>query len=121
MNRFQRCASNYTYYNYLNRYSPAMLRQYQTERYFHLGRSGSFTTLVYKMGADHINYEEDFNLRYKVPPVISNLSMRLTWYWSVVSALMLSFALGDMMKLFNPHEYSYASRVPDDPEQIARY
>lgn len=73
------------------------------------------------MGADHINYEEDFNLKYKVPPVINNLSMRLTWYWFVMSTLMISFGLGDMMKLLNPHEYSYAARPSDDPEQIARY
>ena len=121
MNRFQRCASNYAYYNYLNRYSPAMLRTYQSGRYYNSGRSGSFTTLVHKMAADHINYEEDFNLRYKTPPVINNLAMRLAWYWFVISTLMISFSLGDMAKLFNPQEYAYASRPQDNPEQIARY
>lgn len=56
MNRFQRCASNYQYYGYLNRYTPQLLRTYQSERFFTLGRRGAYDTLVYKMGADHVNY-----------------------------------------------------------------
>ena len=121
MNRFQRCASNYAYYNYLNRYSPASIREYQAERYYKLGRRGAYNTLVYKMASDHINYEEDFNLRYKIPPVVTNLSMRLILYWFTMSTIMISFSLGDMVKLFNPHEYNLPARPNEDPEPIARY
>ncbi len=56
MNRFQRCASNYAYYNYLNRYTPSQLRLYQGERHYTLGRKGAYNTLVLKMASDHINY-----------------------------------------------------------------
>lgn len=73
------------------------------------------------MAADHINYEEDFNLRYKVPMVIVNLSMRLTMFWFWVPAVLISFCLGDMLKLFTPHTYTYAGKATDDAEQPTRY
>ena len=57
MNRFQRCASNYAYYGYLNRFAPETLRTYQSERFYQLGRRGAYDTLVLKMGCDHVNYE----------------------------------------------------------------
>ena len=60
-------------------------------------------------------------MKYKIPPVISNLSMRLILYWFVMSTIFISFSLGDMVKLFNPHEYSLAARPNEDPEAIARY
>ena len=58
VNRFARAASQYAYYGYLSRYDPEMLRKYQSERSFDLGRRGAYDTLVYKMGADHVNYED---------------------------------------------------------------
>lgn len=73
------------------------------------------------MAADHINYEEDFNMRYKTHPIIVNLSMRVCMYWFVMSCLMISVSLGDMTKLFTTHEYWYPAQPPEDPEQIARY
>ncbi len=57
MNRFQRTASKHAYYNYVNRFAPETLRTYQSERFYCLGRRGAYDTLVYKMAADHINYE----------------------------------------------------------------
>lgn len=57
MNRFQRTASSYAYYGYLQRYTPEQLRKYQSERHHSLGRKGSFQTLVKKYGTEHINYE----------------------------------------------------------------
>lgn len=57
MNRFTRCASNYAYYGYLNKYTPATLRNYQGERHYYLGRRGAYNNLVLKMASDHINYE----------------------------------------------------------------
>lgn len=98
INRFARNASNYSYYNYLTRYSPEQLRTYQTERHYYLGRRGAFNNLVLKMAADHINYEEDFNLRYKVPVFFSNMSMRLALFWFISATLICSFGLGDMLR-----------------------
>ena len=60
-------------------------------------------------------------MKYKIPPVISNLSMRLILYWFVMSTIFISFSLGDMVKLFNPHEYSPKSKPNEDPEAITRY
>lgn len=57
MNRFQRAASNYDYYNYLQRYTPEQVRRYQADRHYYLGRRGAFNNLVLKYAADHINYE----------------------------------------------------------------
>jgi hypothetical protein len=57
MNRFQRCASNYTYYGYLNKHTPEHMRKYQSQRFHELGRRGAFDTLIYRMAADHLNYE----------------------------------------------------------------
>lgn len=62
------------------------------------------------MAADHINYEEDFNLRYKTPSVIVNLSMRLSMFWFWIPTFLMSFYLGDMVKLFTPHIYLYAGQ-----------
>ena len=73
------------------------------------------------MAADHINYEEDFNLRYKVPPVITNLTMRLACFWAVGSVFFIIFCLGDMNKLFTPHEYYYPGAPKDVPENPTRY
>ncbi len=52
------------------------------------------------MAADHINYEEDFNMKYKVPVYITNMSMRLAIFWFVSATLILSFGLGDMLRVF---------------------
>lgn len=60
-------------------------------------------------------------MRYKVHPAVANLSMRLTIYWFTLSTLMISICLGDMAKLFNPHEYWYPSQPAESPEQFARY
>jgi hypothetical protein len=114
MNRFQRLASNYKYYGYITKYEPQHLRKYQSERNHGLGRKGAYDTLVIKMGGDHISYEEDFNIRYKTPPVIVNLSMRIAHYWFWIPMFMLSFMLGDMIKLFVPHTYMYAGNPGDN-------
>lgn len=121
MNRFNRLASKWSYYSYLQRYTPEQLRKYQSERYFFLGRKGAFDTLVFKMAADHINYEEDFNLRYKVPPLIVNFSMRICWYWFVVPTILISFYLGDMVKLFNPTDNWNLGRPSTEGEYPTRY
>ena len=121
LNRFQRTASTYAYYGYLTRHNPEHLRRYQSERNYTLGRRGAFDTLVWKMAADHINYEEDFNLRYKTPPVITNLSMRITMFWFWVPAFFISVYLGDMVKLFTPHVYMYAGQPSDNAESPTRY
>lgn len=97
------------------------MRRYQSERNYGLGRRGAYNTLVLKMAGDHINYEEDYNMRYKVPPLIVNLSMRFASFFFIVPALMLSFALGDMIKLFRQYEYFYPGKPGEEPEQIARY
>lgn len=121
LNRFQRTASQHAYYGYLTRHTPEHLRRYQSERNYTLGRRGAFDTLVWKMAADHISYEEDFNIRYKVPPVITNLSMRITMFWFWVPALFISVALGDMIKLFTPHIYYYAGQPGENAESPTRY
>ena len=121
LNRFQRTASQHAYYGYLTRHTPENLRRYQSERNYTLGRKGAFDTLVWKMAADHISYEEDFNIRYKVPPVITNLSMRITMFWFWVPAVLISVALGDLIKLATPHVYHYTGHPSDNAESPTRY
>lgn len=121
MNRFTRCASNYAYYGYLNRHSPAHLRNYQGERNYYLGRRGAFNNLVLKMAADHQNYEEDFNMRYKMPPFVTNMSMRLAAFWFVSSVIVFSFCLGDMIKVFNIVETFYPGKPSQQGEVFSRY
>ena len=121
LNRFQRTASQHAYYGYLTRHTPEHLRRYQSVRNYTLGRKGAFDTLVWKMAADHISYEEDFNIRYKVPPVITNLSMRITMFWFWVPAVLISVALGDLIKLATPHVYHYTGHPSDNAESPTRY
>jgi hypothetical protein len=121
MNRFQRTASNYAYYGYLTRYTPENMRVNQSERNHTLGRRGAFDTLVWKMAADHINYEEDFNIRYKVPAVLVNASMRISMFWFWVPAFFISFYLGDMVKLFTPWPMYYPGRPGTAAESPTRY
>lgn len=111
LNRFQRLASNYSYYGYINRYSPELLRKYQTGRHYYLGRKGAFDTLVYKGAADHINYEEDFNVKYKLPVFVVNVCYRVAWFWFVMTTIYIMFSLGDMNKLFLEQKYFYTSRM----------
>lgn len=73
------------------------------------------------MAADHINYEEDFNLRYKVPPYIVNFSQRLAAFWFVAATLIISFGLGDMLRVFRQSEYYYPTRPCPSSEAIPRY
>lgn len=121
MNRFQRTASNYAYYGYLQRYTPEQVRKYQTERHYFLGRRGAYNNLVLKFAAEHVNYEEDYNMRYKVPPFITNLSMRLAWYWFGMAAFIMSFYLGDMIKVFNFQEFFYPGKPSTESEIVNRY
>jgi hypothetical protein len=121
INKFARGASTYSYYGYLNRYTPEQIRKYQSERHYFLGRRGAYNNLVLKMAADHINYEEDFNLRYKVPPFISNMSMRLATVWFVSAVIILSFGLGDMLKVFRQVEFFYPGRPSTTAEVYQRY
>lgn len=113
MNRFQRTASNYKYYGYLTRYSPQLLRTYQSERFFTLGRRGAYDTLVYKMGADHINYEEEMNQQYKTPVPIVNLWMRVAWFLFAIPAFMLMCNMDDMIRIFVPHRYTYMGNTTE--------
>jgi hypothetical protein len=119
--KFSRGASKWSYYSYLQRTSPEHLRKHQSERNYYLGRKGAFDTLVYKMAADHICYEEDFNMRYKVPTFVVNTSMRVCWYWFVIPSILISFYLGDMIKTFNPTDVSYLKRPLQDGEIPTRY
>ena len=89
MNRFQRCASNYAYYGYLNRYAPETLRNYQSERHLCLGRKGAYDTLVIKMTTDHVNFEEEMNLNYKTPTIMVNTWMRVAWFLFLVPAILI--------------------------------
>jgi len=107
MNRFQRCASNYAYYGYLNRFTPETLRNYQSERFHSLGRKGAYDTLVLKMATDHVNYEDEMNQQYKTPTPIVNLYMRVAWFLFVVPAFMMLFNFDDLIRVLVPHRYSY--------------
>ena len=107
MNRFQRCASNYSYYGYLNRFAPETLRNYQSERFYQLGRKGAYDTLVYKMGADHINFEEEMNQQYKTPVFFVNIWMRIAWFLFVIPGLMILVNHEDLTRTFIPHRLTY--------------
>lgn len=106
MNRFQRCASNYAYYGYLNRYAPETLRTYQSERHFSLGRRGAYDTLVIKMATDHVNYEEEMNLQYKTPTIIVNTWMRIGWFLFLVPSIMIMCNHDDMLRIFVPIKFT---------------
>lgn len=73
------------------------------------------------MAADHVCYEEDFNVRYKVPALITNTSIRVIWFWFCIPTILISFYLGDMVKLFNPVDISYLKRPMSDGEFTTRY
>ena len=113
MNRFARCASNYSYYGYLNRFAPETLRTYQSERSYQLGRKGAYDTLVYKMGADHINYEEEMNQQYKTPIFMVNLWQRVAWFLFFLPAFMILCNQDDMVRIFVPHRYTYSGNETD--------
>lgn len=113
MNRFQRTASKYAYYGYLNRFAPETLRTYQSERFYNLGRRGAYDTLVLKMGADHINYEEDMNQQYKTPIIIVNTWMRVAWFLFVVPMFMMLFNYDDLIRILQPHKYAYIGKESD--------
>ncbi len=121
INKFARNASKYTYYGYLQRYNPEQLRTYQSERMYRLGRRGAFNNLVYKFAADHINYEEDFNMRYKVPTFFVNLTMRLAMFWFVSATVIISFGLGDMLRVFRQIEWYYSAKPNTNADSISRY
>lgn len=121
INKFARAASSYSYYGYLNRYTPEQLRTYQSQRYECLGRRGAFNNLVYKMASDHINYEEDFNLKYKVPVFITNLSQRLALFWFVSAVIILSFGYGDMLRIYRQVEHFYPGRPSTSAESSSHY
>jgi len=108
MNRFQRTASNYAYYGYLQRHSPESLRSYQSERFYSLGRRAAYDTLVLKMAADHVNYEDDFNQFYKTPTAFANLGQRVAWLLFFVPIYMMFFNFDDMIRIFIPWRNSYA-------------
>ncbi len=121
INKFARAASTYSYYGYLNRYTPEQIRTYQSERMYFLGRRGAFNNLVYKYAADHINYEEDFNMRYKVPTFVTNVTMRLGLFWFISATLIISFGLGDMLRVFRQVEFFYPGRPDSNAETISHY
>jgi hypothetical protein len=113
MNRFQRCASNYAYYGYLNRYAPETLRNYQSERHLCLGRKGAYDTLVIKMTTDHVNFEEEMNLNYKTPTIMVNTWMRVGWFLFLVPAILIMCNHDDMLRIFVPHKYNYMGLEAD--------
>jgi hypothetical protein len=120
MNRFQRLASNYSYYGYITRTTPDILRRYQSERSYVLGRRGAYDTLVLKMAVDHVNFEEDMNQQYKTPTVFVNLWMRVAWFLFTVPIFMLIFNMDDMVRVFQPHKYRYIGNE-SEPIIPARY
>ncbi len=113
MNRFQRTASKHAYYGYVNRFAPEILRNYQSERFYSLGRRGAFDTLVIKMSTDHVNFEEDWNGNYKTPTAFVNLVMRVAWFLFLVPAFMMMFNMDDMVRVLQPHKYTYTGNATD--------
>jgi hypothetical protein len=120
MNRFQRTASKYAYYGYLNRFTPEILRNYQSEQHLVLGRRGAYDTLVIKMAVDHLGYEEDFNQHYKTPMQITKLSIRVAIFLFIVPIFMMFFNYDDMVRIFQPHKYRYIGEI-NDAEVPSRY
>ena len=49
-------------------------------------------------------------MKYKVPPFITNLSQRLAMYWFFMATFMISFYLGDMIKIFTFAEFFYPGK-----------
>lgn len=113
MNRFQRLASKHAYYGYIARTSPELLRTYQSERSYVLGRKGAYDTLVLKMGGDHINFEEEMNQQYKTPTAFVNLWQRVAWFLFLVPIFMLVVNMDDMVRVFTPHRYAYIGNESD--------
>jgi hypothetical protein len=73
------------------------------------------------MAADHLNYEEEFNLRYKVPPLIVNVSYKALAIFFILPTFYICFSLGDMVRLHTPHFYSYIKKPNVDAESPTRY
>lgn len=65
------------------------------------------------MAADHVNYEEDMNQQYKTPTALVNLWMRVGWFLFLVPGFMIMFNFDDMIRIFQPHKYSYIGNVSD--------
>ncbi|OMJ74492.1 hypothetical protein SteCoe_19872 [Stentor coeruleus] len=71
-----------SYYKYLERYSPAFLRKYQTEQYSHLGRSSRFADIVHMNSTQTLSIDEDISLNLSVPFNITNfLGFAAVLYW----------------------------------------
>ena len=120
VNRFARTASKYAYYGYLNRYDPSLLRKYQSERSYTLGRRGAYDTLVLKMAADHVNYEDEMNQTYKTPTLIVNTWQRVGLFFFFMAAFFLMFAMDNMPQIFVPFKLTYPG-VGGDPVIPSRY
>lgn len=120
VNRFSRAAAKYAYYGYLTQHDPAILRKYQSERHYELGRRGAYDNLVLKMATDHVNYEEEMNLTYKTPVVIVNLYQRVGIFFFFMAGFFLIFCMDDMLKMFVPFKKGYIGLV-QEPRVPTRY
>lgn len=74
-----------------------------------------------KYSADHINLEEEHNVKYKTPMFFVNLSYRFALFLSFYMIVYTSFYLDDVGKVFIQNEHSYAASTHNNQDVAARY
>jgi hypothetical protein len=100
-----------SYYKYLERYSPAFLRKYQTEQYSHLARSSRFADIVHMNSTQTLSIDEDISLNLSVPFNITNfLGFAAILYWYFYHVDMYS-ANSIKNRLRSYHNYKMWSRL----------
>lgn len=122
MNRFTRAASNYAYYAYVSRYTPDLLRKYQSERYHMLGRRGAYDTLVKRAGVNSMGNEEDMNMRYKTPAYIHNTYSRILWTMFLLPCVLMTiFQFDYMADIFTAAKFYVPGKPAEGGEFPKRY
>ena len=110
-----------SYYSYLQRFSPALLRRYQAGAYGDIGRRSHWSALVKKFGAESLGLEDDISMQYKMPVYWTNFISRLMWILTIYYFIYYSCFLADQSEAFWVDENNPVHRPNAESEQPKKY
>ena len=73
------------------------------------------------MSGDHINLEEEHNIKYKTHMAFVNFSYRLAWFFFGYVTIYASFFLGEQGHIFNVADYDHLMNPSSNDDFPTRY
>ena len=83
--------------------------------------SSLWRNLVWKFAGDHINLEEEHNVKYKTHMFLVNFNYKFAWFLTFYAMVYTGMALGEQGRAFNVKDIDIPVNPSGDNEFPTRY